>query len=85
MLVFVLAASLALIVSAAPAADEVKSLPGWSSALPSKWYSGFIDAGNDTQDGINYQMKMWYVFVECETNPASAPVVLWTNGGKLIT
>ena len=29
---------------AAPSADVVKSLPGWDGPLPSKHYSGYLDA-----------------------------------------
>jgi serine carboxypeptidase-like clade 1 len=69
-------------INAAPAADEIKSLPGWVGALPSRMYSGFIPSGSDTQDGVEYSMQMWYMFVEAEVpDPLSAPVVLWSNGG----
>jgi hypothetical protein len=30
-------------------ADEVKSLPGWSKPLPSKQYSGYLDARGGTR------------------------------------
>jgi hypothetical protein len=53
---------------AAPATDEVKSLPGWSGPLPSKHYSGFLDAS--PRDHLHY------VFVEAAVNPATAPVRL---------
>ena len=57
--------------SATPAADEVTSLPGWSSTLPSKQYSGFLDVGS------NYHLH--YVFVEASAaDPSSAPLVLCT-------
>lgn len=64
-------------VSSAPAADEVTSLPGWSGALPSRIYSGHIPAGWDVQDGVNYTMYMWYMFVECASveDPTTAPIV----------
>jgi hypothetical protein len=32
---------------AAPAADEVVALPGWSSPLPSQQYSGFLTVGTE--------------------------------------
>jgi len=71
------------LVSGAPVNDFVLALPGWDEALPSKIYSGHIDAGVDTQDGKNFSVKMWYMFVEAEglEDPTTAPVVLWTNGG----
>jgi hypothetical protein len=74
-----LALAAAACVSAAPAADEVLSLPGWSLPLPSKMYSGHVDAGSDTQDGVTRQMKMWYMYVEAEVNPATAPTMLWVR------
>ena len=75
-------ASLALQAAAAPSADEVLSLPGWSGPLPSKIYSGHIDAGSDVQDGITRSMKMWYMYVEAEVaDPSTAPTMLFSNGG----
>ena len=74
--------SLAALAAAAPAADEVTSLPGWSGPLPSRTYSGFINAGHDLQDGVNRTMMMWYMFIEAEVaDPLSAPVLLFSNGG----
>jgi len=52
----------------APATDEVKSLPGWSGPLPSKHYSGVLDASPTDH--------LHYVFVEAAVNPATAPVRL---------
>ena len=68
--------------SSAPVGDLVSSLPGWSAPLPSKIYSGHIDAGFDVQGNITYHVKMWYMFVEAEVaDPTTAPVLLWSNGG----
>lgn len=76
------AVALPLIALAAPAADEVTSLPGWPGPLPSKTFSGFINAGWDVQDGINRTMMMWYMMVQAEVpDPLSAPVLLFSNGG----
>ena len=59
---------------AAPVGDEVKLLPGWQGALPSKQYSGFLDVGAKNH--------MHYVFVEAqEVDPSNAPLVAWFNGG----
>jgi carboxypeptidase C (cathepsin A) len=58
---------------AAPAADEITSLPGWTGALPSRQYSGYLD--------ISSTKHLHYWFVQSEKNPASDPVVLWLNGG----
>eukprot|EP01038_Epipyxis_sp_PR26KG_P015132 gene15132-20371_t len=54
--------------------DEIISLPGWSGALPSKQYSGYLNA---SASGTN----LHYWFVESETNPSTAATVLWFNGG----
>ena len=32
--------------------QEIKHLPGWDGALPSKAYAGYLGAGNDSQDGV---------------------------------
>ena len=66
---------------AAPAADLVTALPGWDAPLPSKIYSGFLDAGSDVQDGTTYSAKMWYMLVEAEEDAANKPLLLWSNGG----
>jgi len=75
------AAACAAVALAAVPADEVTSLPGWTGPLPSKMYSGFVDAGWDVWEGVNRTMHMWYVFQEAEEAPASKPVLLWSNGG----
>ncbi|XP_058258734.1 lysosomal protective protein isoform X1 [Hemibagrus wyckioides] len=63
----------ALGVLGAPAADEIKSLPGLSKQPSFKQYSGYFTvAGNK---------HLHYWFVESQKNPASSPVVLWLNGG----
>ena len=59
---------------AAIAADEITALPGWSTALPSKQYSGLMQLPGT-------QKMSHYWFVEAESNPTTAPVVLWLNGG----
>lgn len=56
--------------------DAIKSLPGWSPLpMPSKQFSGFLDANAEGS------LKVHYWFVERETHPESAPIVLWFNGG----
>ena len=72
MLVFTLL-GFAGLASAAYSADEIKSLPGWNGALPSKQYSGYLTASNSSQ--------LHYWFVESENDPANDPTVLWLNGG----
>jgi len=69
-------------VSAAPAADEITSLPGWTGALPTRMWSGFLSGGADVQDGVTYTKSMWYMAAECEAaDPTACPVILWSNGG----
>lgn len=64
-------------VCGAPAEDLVSgaSLPGWNRALPSKIYSGFVNASSSK--------RLHYMLVEAEAplDPATAPLVLWLNGG----
>jgi len=48
-------------------------LPGWNGPLPSPQYSGYLD--------ISSSKHLHYWFVQAESNAASAPVVLWLNGG----
>jgi carboxypeptidase C (cathepsin A) len=59
--------------SALVAKDEIKSLPGWDAALPSKQYSGYLDVGA--------AKHLHYWLIEAENAPATAPTVLWLNGG----
>ena len=61
-------------------AHEVLSLPGWDHALPSRQYSGFLNAelGAPTP---GHEHRLHYVIVLAENSPADAPAVLWTNGG----
>ncbi|KAA0164206.1 hypothetical protein FNF27_00165 [Cafeteria roenbergensis] len=60
--------------SAAITADQVTSLPGWKSAMPSKMWSGYLNVDSSTNRNLHY------VFFESEAG-ADAPVVLWLNGG----
>ena len=75
MLFFVIALLAAHCISlyAAPAADEILSLPGWTGALPTKQYSGYLSLTSGSQ--------LHYWFVASEKDPANAPTVLWLNGG----
>ena len=66
-------ALLVALASAAPAADLVADLPGFGAPL-SKLYSGYLAAGPG--------QRLHYVYSEAlSVDPASAPVVLWSNGG----
>jgi cathepsin A (carboxypeptidase C) len=60
----------------ATADEEIINLPGWSpKPLPSKQYSGFVDSNSEGT------LKMHYWFIESEADPATAPLLLWFNGG----
>ena len=69
---FILAAIIGK-VSAAVAADEVLSLPGWTGALPTKQFSGYLSISGGT--------NLHYWLVTAKTNPETAPTVIWFNGG----
>ena len=69
----VLAAAAARSAAAAPAADRVLSLPGFGAPL-SPLYSGYLAAGPG--------QRLHYVYsAAINADPASAPLVLWSNGG----
>jgi len=59
---------------AAVPADEVKALPGFAGALPSKHYSGFLSLGNSSK-------RLHYYLVTSHGSPSADPLVLWLNGG----
>jgi len=54
--------------------DEVTSIPGWSGALPSKHYSGYLPVANSTR-------MLHYYLQEADASPLDKPLVLWLNGG----
>ena len=56
------------------AEEQILSLPGWTGALPSRQFSGYLNAALGDK-------HLHYWFVESETDPANAPVVVWFNGG----
>lgn len=59
----------------AVARDEVTALPGWNKPLPSKHYSGYLNIDDTNGKALHYY------FVEAHNNSATAPVLLWMNGG----
>ena len=64
--------------SAAPAQDAVLSLPEYG-APPTPQYSGFLDASAaDFEAGV--QLHYWLA-TSSSPDQATAPVVLWLNGG----
>lgn len=60
---------------AAPDADLITSLPGQPLAVPFKQYAGYVPVGATSSK------RLFYYFVEAETNPLTKPLVLWLNGG----
>ena len=66
---------------AAPPEHLVDYLPGWHHQLPSRTFSGYVDAGESCDNGQCYTMHEHYVFIESENSPSSDPLILWTNGG----
>ncbi|EEF35107.1 serine carboxypeptidase-like 20 [Ricinus communis] len=67
--------SFVLITHSAPQDALVIEIPGFSGALPSKHYSGYVTIDE------SHGKKLFYYFVESEGNPSQDPVVLWLNGG----
>jgi carboxypeptidase C (cathepsin A) len=63
---------------AAPAADLVDALPGWSRPLLSKTYSGYIAVGSKDNATTMYEH---YLYFESERDPKNDPLIMWTNGG----
>ena len=72
--IFAAAVCMAAFVAAAPAAEQVTSLPGMGNFDKFKLYSGYIALPNTSK-------TLHYVFAEAQTNSADAPVMIWTNGG----
>ncbi|KAK6019599.1 serine carboxypeptidase [Ostertagia ostertagi] len=54
-------------------AEQIKKLPGASSKLKSKHYSGFFNVTN--------KHFLHYWFVESQNNPKKDPIIFWFNGG----
>jgi hypothetical protein len=67
-------------VTAACAAAAVSALPGWSGPLPSRHYSGYVDVSAEPGTTPGRFLHYWLVEAE-DVDPATAPLVLWLNGG----
>ena len=67
---------------AAPAADEVKSLPGFPADFPFKAYSGFLDVTfSPTINGYD-GARIHYQFHTSQSNSSTSdPIVAWHTGG----
>lgn len=55
--------------------QEITNLPGVPAEAKFRMFSGYISV-----DAENSR-KLFYWFVEAESNPSSSPVTLWSNGG----
>jgi serine carboxypeptidase-like clade 2 len=56
--------------------DKIVSLPG-QPLVNFQQYAGYVTIDE------KQQRALFYYFVEAETEPASKPLVLWLNGGKI--
>mmetsp|Transcript_17479 Transcript_17479/g.29987 ORF Transcript_17479/g.29987 Transcript_17479/m.29987 type:complete len:529 (+) Transcript_17479:45-1631(+) len=54
--------------------DLIGSLPGYEGNLKVKMHAGHISVGTGGK-------RLFYLFAEAQSNPSTAPVVLWMNGG----
>jgi len=72
---FALIAFFAASVIADVPGDLVTTLPGYNGKLPQRHYSGFV--ASDAAESV----YLHYWFVEAATNPKTAPVLVWLNGG----
>ena len=70
----VLLAAAAAMAAAAPVEDQVLNLPGFGEPDQAT-YSGYLNITGTAK-------RLHYLFVEAQSNPENAPVVLWLNGGK---
>jgi hypothetical protein len=70
---FIGACIAALAVAANPSAEKVDYLPGMGNFDTFGLYSGYIQLAGTR--------NIHYLFVEAKTNSATAPVLIWTNGG----
>ncbi|VDK38921.1 unnamed protein product [Taenia asiatica] len=57
-----------------PSADRVAYLPGSPNPLTFEMYSGYLQ-------GATSNIQLHYFFVEAANSSATAPLVLWLNGG----
>ena len=60
-----------------PDADRITALPGLSSSAAFEQYAGYLDVPGGKG---NKSIFFWFV-AATDVDPASAPVVAWTNGG----
>ena len=73
MLAFV-ASLLLTFASSSLADDRIVNLPGWNGTQA--MYAGYINVN------VSHGRNLFYWLVEAQESPATAPLVLWTNGGE---
>ena len=59
--------------------DEIVTLPGFQGKLPSRMFSGYLDATPKDEPPNSLHMK--YTFWESEGDPQKDPLLVWSNGG----
>ncbi|XP_035687682.1 putative serine carboxypeptidase-like 23 [Branchiostoma floridae] len=55
--------------------DKIESLPGLNATLPFSQYAGYITVNE------SHGRRLFYWFVESQSDPERDPLVLWLNGG----
>jgi len=70
---YIIVALLVALACAAPAEDEVTSLPSLNTTISWKHYSGYLHPSG--------QKYLHYWLVESQNDPTNDPLVLWLNGG----
>ena len=59
--------------------NQITNLPGLENMPSFQQFAGYINI-NDTDAQKGY----YYWFVESQTNPENAPILLWLQGGRII-
>ena len=59
-------------------ADKIAALPGQPKDAVVQQYSGYVNL--DDKAG----KSLFYYFVEATADPATKPLLLWLNGGKIL-
>lgn len=55
--------------------QQIQRVPGYNGFINFAQYAGFVPVNTTAQ------RNLFYWFVESQSNPSSAPVILWLNGG----
>lgn len=73
-MIFLFALLFFVSIRAAPAADLITNLPG-QPKVNFKQYSGYVDVN------ASPARSLFYWFIEHESNPKGAPIIVWLQGG----